>query len=217
MKKNTIIFDLDGTLLNTLEDLQVSFNYALKCFGFSEKSLEEIKNCVGSGIRTAIERALPYKIEEDKIEKIVSYFKMYYKEHMHEKTFPYKGIINLLDKLTKNGYKLAVVSNKYDDAVKFLTKKYFDKYIKTAVGEGYGISKKPSCDGIIKVLKELNSNIEDAIYIGDSDIDIKTAKNAKIPCISVLWGYKDKEFLIKSGAEIFAQTAEDLYKIIENY
>ncbi len=215
MEKNTVIFDLDGTLLNTLGDLHACFNYAIKSFGYPERSIEEVRNFVGNGIVKAIERALPKKVSDKELQEITIVFKEYYQKHMFELTKPYEGIIPMLCKLKEKGFKTAVVSNKYDDAVKNLCKTYFKDLIEAASGEGCGVKRKPDTSGILKVLKELNSSIEQSIYIGDSDIDILTAKNARIPCISVLWGFRDKEFLINHGADIFAQTPEDIIKIIE--
>ena len=208
-----VIFDLDGTLLNTLEDLHISFNYAIGEFGYPARTEEEIKGFVGNGIKKAIERALPYKVEDNELEQIVSVFKTYYLEHMSEHTMPYNGITDTLKELKAKGYAIGVVSNKYDDAVKALCNKYFCNLVDIAVGEGNGISKKPSPDGVLKVIKELNA--KEAVYAGDSEVDIETAKNAGLPCISVLWGFKDKEFLINNGAEIFAETPKDIIKIIE--
>ncbi len=213
-KIDTVIFDLDGTLLYTLGDLHACFNHAITHFGYPERSIEEIRNFVGNGIKKAIERALPHKVADDELEKIVAYFRDYYKDHMLELTKPYDGILELLMTLKKNGFKLAVVSNKYDLAVKSLCKNYFEEYIDIAIGEGNEIRKKPEADGTIKVLKELGSHIENAIFVGDSDIDITTAKNVGIPCISVLWGYRDKEFLKKHGAKLFAETPKEIEKIL---
>ena len=215
MIKDTIIFDLDGTLLNTLEDLHACFNKAITKYGYPKRTLEEIKSFVGNGIKKAIERALPSNIEESELNKIVNYFRSYYEEHMLERTKPYDGIIGMLEELKANNYKLAVVSNKYDAAVKELCKNYFGKYIDIAIGESKGVRKKPEIDGVMKAIKELNSSIDNSIYIGDSDVDIKTAKNVGIPCISVLWGFRDKDFLIKNGGKFFAEKPKDIIKIIE--
>ncbi len=215
MIKDTIIFDLDGTLLNTLEDLHACFNKAITEYGYPKRTLEEIKSFVGNGIKKAIERALPSNIEECELNKIVNYFKSYYEDHMLDLTKPYDGIIGMLEDLKANNYKLAVVSNKYDAAVKQLCKKYFGKYIDIAIGESTGVRKKPEIDGVMKAIKELNSSIDNSIYIGDSDVDIKTAKNVGIPCISVLWGFRDKDFLIQNGGKLFAEKPKDIIKIIE--
>jgi len=215
MKKNTIIFDLDGTLLNTLADLHACFNEAITSFGYPKRTLTEIKSFVGNGIKKAIERALPNGVEEEMLNKIVDYFRFYYAEHMLEFTKPYDGILELLKELKEKGYKLAVVSNKYDDEVKYLVKNYFGEFIDVAIGEGYGIRKKPEIDGVLEAIKDLESDIEHSIFVGDSDVDIQTAKNLGIPCISVLWGFRDKEFLIERGGEIFANEAKDIIEIIE--
>ena len=212
---DTIIFDLDGTLLNTLEDLHACFNKAIKQYGYPERSIEEIKSFVGNGIKKAIERALPFKVDDKELDDIVNYFREYYKEHMFELTKPYDGIIELLDSLKQKGYKLAVVSNKHDTAVKSLVKHYFGEYINISIGEGIDVNKKPSTDGVFKAIKELNSKKENCIYIGDSDVDIETAKNADIPCISVLWGFRDEAFLRERGGSIFVKEPKDIIKIIE--
>ena len=215
MKINTIIFDLDGTLLNTLEDLHACFNHAIQTYGYPTRSLEEIKSFVGNGIKKAIERALPYKIADEELEKIVEYFRQYYKEHMLELTKPYEGILELLEELKKRNYKLAVVSNKYDDAVKDLVRNYFGEFIDVAIGEGYGVRKKPEADGVLKAINELGVKIENCIYIGDSDVDIKTAQNVGVPCISVLWGFREESFLKENGGNILAKDPKDIIKIIE--
>lgn len=215
---NIVIFDLDGTLLNTLGDLYICFNYAIEKFGYPRRTLEEIKSFVGNGIKTAIERALPHKVADDELNKIVEVFKKYYIEHMNEHTEPYDGIEDMLKELKTKGYRIAVVSNKYDYAVKGLCKKYFGDLVEIAVGESNEVNKKPAKDGVLKVLKELKAGeaeVNNAIYVGDSEVDIETAKNAKIPCISVLWGFKDKDFLEKNGASIFAEVPNDIIKIIE--
>lgn len=215
MSINTVIFDLDGTLLNTLGDLQASFNYALRTCGFEEKTYEQVRTYVGNGIKKAFERAVGENTNEVIIDKLVEIFKDYYINHMYEVTAPYEGIIEILKELKEKKYSMAIVSNKYDTAVKELCRNYFNEYINTAIGESEKIRRKPSSDGIIKALGELGKGLNDVIYIGDSEVDIKTAQNANIPIISVLWGFKDKEFLIKNGACLFAQTPKDIIKIIE--
>lgn len=211
---NTIIFDLDGTLLNSLGDLHASFNHAIEKFGYPTRSIEEIKSFVGNGIKKAIERALPYQVSDEELNKITEYFRSYYKEHMLELTKPYDGIVELLGNLKAKGYKLAIVSNKYDDAVKKLSKNYFDNLIDIAVGEGYGVKRKPEIDGVLKAIEIMGSSLNNCIFVGDSNVDIETADNANIPCISVLWGYRDKEFLIQKGAKFLAETPKDIEKIL---
>ncbi len=215
MAIKTVIFDLDGTLLNTLADLQAAINVVLVSYGYPQRTLEEIKSFVGNGIKKAIERAVPEPVPFDKINKMTDLFIYYYQEHINELTTPYNGIIPMLDELKQKNYKLGVVSNKYDAAVKKLCNDYFPEYISSAIGESSEIERKPNPNGILKVLEQTNSKASEAIYVGDSDVDVITAQNAGIPCISVLWGFRDKEFLINSGANIFAQTPSDIIKIIE--
>lgn len=216
MKIDTVIFDLDGTLLNTLDDLHACFNHAIKEFGYPERTKEEIRNFVGNGVQKALERALPENISQSELEKVVDCFKKYYSQNMNTYTKPYDGIEEMLKDLQSKGFKLGIVSNKFDDAVKALSKKYFGSSIAYAVGEGYGIRRKPEADGVNKVLSELKSKKENAIYVGDSEVDIQTAENSNLPCISVLWGFKDKDFLIKNGAKYIAATPKDIISIIEN-
>lgn len=216
MKIDTVIFDLDGTLLNTLDDLHACFNHAIKEFGYPERTKEEIRNFVGNGVQKALERALPENISKSELEKVVDCFKKYYSQNMNTYTKPYDGIDEMLKDLQSKGFKLGIVSNKFDDAVKALSKKYFGSSIAYAVGEGYGIRRKPEADGVNKVLSELKSKKENAIYVGDSEVDIQTAENSNLPCISVLWGFKDKDFLVKNGAKYIAQTPKDIISIIEN-
>ena len=215
MSINTVIFDLDGTLLNTLGDLHASFNYALKTCGYQERTFEEVRSFVGNGIKKAFERALGENSDNGALDELVEVFKGYYIRHMTEITSPYEGIIDLLKKLQEKNYALAIVSNKYDAAVKELCKNYFNEYINVAIGESEKIRKKPSSDGIIKALGELGKGLNDVIYIGDSEVDIQTAINANIPCISVLWGFKNKDFLEQNGGCLFAKTPLDIIKIIE--
>lgn len=199
------IFDLDGTLLNTLVDLTDCTNFALKKFGYPSRTLDEIRNFVGNGIIKLFERA------GVKDKECVEFFKKYYAKNMYNKTAPYDGIIPLLNSLHEHGIKIAVVSNKFDLAVKKLCEKYFD-IVDIAIGENEaeGIHKKPSPDGVLKILDDFKFLKDEAIFIGDSEVDIQTAKNAGIPCISVTWGFKTRDFLIKNGAKILVDKPEEI-------
>lgn len=212
MKKNIIIFDLDGTLLNTLNDLADSTNITLEHFNYPIRTVEEVRNFVGNGVAKLIERAIPEGRNNTDFEKCLEYFKKVYSKNMYNKTAPYDGIIEMLEKLHIKGYKTAVVSNKFDAAVKELCSRYFPGLIDLAAGENeeMGIKKKPAPDTVLKVLNDFNSNKSGAIYVGDSEVDIMTAQNAGIPCISVSWGFKDKQFLIEHNAEFIADTPNDI-------
>ena len=211
--KKTVIFDLDGTLLNTLDDLADSTNYALSKFGYPTRTIDEVRQFVGNGVAKLIERAIPEGKNNPNFEKCLAIFKENYAQNMYNKTAPYNGIIEMLSNLKSKGIKIAVVSNKFDLAVKELCKKYFEGFIDFAAGENeaQGIKKKPAPDTVISVLNEFNFAPEDAVYVGDSDVDIMTAKNSKMPCISVTWGFRDKKFLLENGATILINAPSEIY------
>ncbi len=211
--KKAVIFDLDGTLLNTLDDLADSTNYALSKFGYPTRTIEEVRQFVGNGVAKLIERAIPEGKNNPNFEKCLAIFKENYAQNMYNKTAPYNGIIEMLSYLKSKGIKIAVVSNKFDLAVKELCKKYFEGFIDFAAGENeaQGIKKKPAPDTVISVLKEFNFASEDAVYVGDSDVDIMTAKNSKMPCISVTWGFRDEKFLLENGATILINAPSEIY------
>ena len=218
MNKNILIFDLDGTLLNTLNDLTDSTNYALASLGYPQKTIEQVRNYVGNGVAKLIERAIPNGRTNPDFEKCLEIFKENYSKNMYNKTAPYDGIIKMLKQLRLKGCKIAVVSNKFDAAVKELCKKYFPDMINVAIGENEagGIKTKPAPDTVLKALKELNGKTSDAIYLGDSEVDIQTAQNSNMPCISVTWGFKDKDFLIQHGAKILVNKPHEIIEYIEN-
>ena len=216
MQKKIFIFDMDGTLLNTLEDLMISTNYALSQFNYPIHTIEEIRFFVGNGVAKLIERAIPEGLNNPNYEKCLEIFKEHYAKNMYNHTSTYKGIPELLKKLKDRGIKTAVVSNKFDLAVKELSKKYFGDLIDIAIGENEqaGIKKKPAPDTVFEVLNLMDLKSEDAIYIGDSDVDILTAKNSNMPCISVIWGFRDKEFLIKNNATIIVDNPDEILNYV---
>lgn len=195
-----IVFDLDGTLLNTLGDLANATNAALKEYGYPLREREEIRNFVGNGAVKLLERASG--VSGAACDKLLAYFKVYYGEHCKEETKPYDGIEALLHTLKERGIATAVVSNKPDYAVKLLAKEYFSDFMQAAVGEreADGIRKKPAPDSLFAVMKELGVKKAETLFVGDSEVDIQTAKNAGVDCVSVDWGFKDKEFLKENGA-----------------
>lgn len=211
--KKAVIFDLDGTLLNTLDDLADSTNYALSKFGYPTRTIDEVRQFVGNGVAKLIERAIPEGKNNPNFEKCLAIFKENYAQNMYNKTAPYNGIIEMLSNLKSKGIKIAVVSNKFDLAVKELCKKYFEGFIDFAAGENeaQGIKKKPAPDTVISALNEFNFAPEDAVYVGDSDVDIMTAKNSKMPCISVTWGFRDEKFLLENGATILINAPSEIY------
>ncbi len=197
----TIIFDLDGTLLDTLDDLANSVNAALRKCGLKTRTREEVRSFIGNGIRLLMARAT--ELEEGELfNEAFEEFKRHYGEHCEENTKPYDGVLAMLEELQKKGIKTAVVSNKADFATKKLAESYFGGLLASAVGENEagGIRKKPAPDSLLAVMHELGAEKEKTAYVGDSEVDIQTARNAGVDCISVTWGFKDREFLIKNGA-----------------
>lgn len=216
MRYKLAVFDMDGTILNTLEDLADSTNYALKTNGLPERTVDEVRRFVGNGIRLLIERAVPEGSDTELIDKVFGTFKRYYKTHCAIKTKPYDGIKEVLLSLRKAGCLTAVVSNKADFAVQDLCRDYFDGLFDLAVGEREGIKKKPAPDSVFEVLSKLNIDKADAVYIGDSDVDYATSVNAGMDVIMVGWGFRDEEFLREKGAKrIIKQPSEILDIILE--
>lgn len=211
----TVIFDLDGTLLDTLEDLKDSVNAALKAYGCKERTLDEVREFVGNGIRNLMIKAVEGGEGHPEFENIFQYFKEDYKKNCKNKTKPYDGVIELLNQLKEDGIKLAVVSNKADFAVKELNDYYFEKLGMAATGEKEGVLRKPAPDVVYQTLKELQAKKDETVYVGDSEVDIMTAKNAGIPCISVLWGFRKKEFLMEQGGTFFAESPKELLSLLK--
>ena len=219
MTKRYAIFDLDGTLLDTLDDLTDSMNYLLGKHNFPLRTRDEVRNFVGNGVRKLVERAVPndYKEDDEFIDKFYNDFSLYYNSHSDIKTSPYPGTLDMLDKLLRNGFDIAIVSNKIDSAVKDLSMKFFGERIKAAIGEKPSIRHKPEPDMVFMAMEEMDADKGNSIYIGDSEVDIQTAKNSGIPCISVLWGFKDRKFLEMSGASILVDSMESLGEKLINF
>lgn len=210
MKIALAVFDLDGTVLDTLEDLYLATNYALEASGFPKRSKEEVRAFVGNGIKRLVELSVPENTDEQSIERVFCDFNGYYAVHCADNTKPYDGIRDVLLSLRKSGIKTAVVSNKADYAVRSLCEKYFDSLFDFAVGEREGIRRKPAPDSVNEALRVLCTEKENAVYIGDSEVDIKTAENARMSCICVSWGFRSREKLISSGATLIVDEVSQL-------
>lgn len=211
MNYDTYIFDLDGTLLDSLTDLAISCNYALRINNMPERTIDEVRCFVGNGVKKLMERAIPNGLQNPAFEKTYADFRQHYLVHNLDNTKPYPGIIPLLKRLHSEGKNIAVVSNKFYAATQDLVKHFFDEYITVAIGERENIRKKPAPDTVFEALRQLNASSAGAVYIGDSDVDVMTARNCNIPCISVLWGFRTKEFLIKNGATTFVTAPDEIF------
>ena len=211
MAYQTVIFDLDGTLLDTLEDLRDAVNHELRREGDPERTLEEVRTFVGNGLRRLMVRALPQGRSEEEIDRRTASMKVYYGENACRKTRPYPGILPLLAALKADGTAVAVVSNKMDGAVKTLCGQYFPGLTDLALGELEGVPRKPAPDMVELALGRLGKGKAGAVYVGDSEVDIATARNAGLPCLSVTWGFRPRAVLEEAGARALADTPEQLY------
>ena len=208
------VFDLDGTVLDTLDDLADSVNFALKKNGFPQRTRAEIRAFVGNGIKNLIKRSLPDETDGGLIEYVLADFREHYALHCADKTGAYAGITELLEELRAAGIKTAVVSNKTDGAVQSLIKKYFDGLFDYVAGEKENVPRKPAPDSVLNALGALCIQKENAVYIGDSEVDVLTAANAGLDCITVLWGFRDADFLLRHGAVTLARDVEELKRLM---
>ena len=209
-----VIFDLDGTLLDTLDDLAAATNWALRHNGLPERSRDEVRQFVGNGVRRLIERAVPDGEANSLFEHTFEDFKRYYVDHCQDRTCLYEGVPAMLQALQSRGLRLAIVSNKLQAGVDELYDRYFRDTVEVAVGERPEVRRKPAPDMVQTALRELGVTPDEAVYVGDSDVDLLTAHNSGLPCISVLWGFRDKEFLVAHGATCLAERPEDVVALV---
>lgn len=207
----SILFDLDGTLLDTLDDLANSVNYALRTHHLPERCHTEIRSFLGNGIRNLMLDAVGRGMSDEAFEPVFQTFRTYYVEHCLDKSKPFAGIIDLLKALQQRGITMAVVSNKLHPAVVELNERFFKDYITSAVGESATVRRKPNPDAVLAALSELGCSKDEAVYVGDSEVDLHTAQNAGMQCMLVLWGFRDEDFLRSlPGASLFAQCPADI-------
>ena len=208
------IFDLDGTLLDTLGDLHASVNFALREFGFPERTIDEVRAFIGNGVVKLMERSTPDGVNSETQQKCLDVFRAHYLEHMSDTTAPYANVTDLLSALREKGIKIAVVSNKLHAAVEDLCESYFPNLIDKAVGVSVEAERKPSPINVIKTAEYFGAKLEDCIYIGDSEVDVQTAHNAEIKCIGITWGFRDRECLEANGCDFIADTADEVKELI---
>ncbi len=213
-KEKTVLFDLDGTLLDTLGDLTASTNAAMETMGFPTHTLDDVRRFVGNGIGLLIARAIPEGKENPKYEETLQAFREHYGAHCLDTTQPYPGIMEMLGELQANGVKMGILSNKADFAVKSLCQRFFGPLVPVCVGERPGVRRKPAPDAVITCMHELQSNAAHTVYVGDSDVDIETAHNAGLRCLSCTWGFRDRAFLLEHGATTLVDTPKDLLQEI---
>ena len=212
---DTVIFDLDGTLLNTLEDLADAVNAVMRANAYPERTLDEVRRFVGNGIRRLMEQAVPEGVCGEIFERVFEEFRTYYTEHCQIKTRAYNGVMELLEALKEKGYAMAIVSNKNHAAVCELNDIYFKKDISVAIGQKDGIRKKPAPDTVFQALKELGVSGERAVYVGDSEVDFMTAENSCMDCVLVSWGFRTKEELADCTPKAMIDRPEELLQVLE--
>lgn len=214
---NTVIFDLDGTLLNTIDDLADAVKYIQRKYGYPVHSVDDVRRHVGNGLKLLMVRSLPLGEEDPNFEKVFEEFKEYYQGHCQIKTREYPGIMELLKELKERNIKMAIVSNKAQAATSELNKFYFSDYIQIAIGENEaaGIKKKPAPDSVNHALKLLNARKSEAIYVGDSEVDRETAKNSELPCVSCSWGFRERKLLESLNPMAIIDKPEELLAIID--
>lgn len=210
MKYKAAIFDMDGTILDTLEDLRDSVNAALAWAGFPARTTEEIRAFVGNGAKKLIERAVPDGAGADTANQVLAWYRAYYEAHAQEKTAPYPGVCGMLEALHAAGVRLAVVSNKPDGAVKKLAEHYFPGVFDAAIGAMDGTAVKPAPDALWAAMRLLGVAAGETVYIGDSDVDVMTAKNAGTAGVAVAWGFRSEAFLRGCGAQVIVHSAAEL-------
>ena len=213
---NTVVFDLDGTLLDTLGDLAGSVNYALRKHGLPECSLQEVRSFLGNGIVRLMQGAVKNAVQGAAFDEVFQTFRSHYLEHCLDTTQPYPGILPMMEKLREAGVKMAIVSNKLHPAVQELSQRFFAELVTSAVGESETVRRKPNPDGVLRALKEMGSRPEEAVYVGDSEVDWETARNAGLRCALVCWGFRDEEFLrTLPGTFAYAQSPDDLLSLFK--
>ena len=212
---DTVLFDLDGTLLDTLEDLLGAANYTLRTLDYPERTLAEMRSFVGNGAEMQLRRALGERADDETVRRALAIYKPYYAAHCQVKTRPYPGVLELMAELKRRGFRLAIVSNKPDEAVKLLAAECFAGLADAAMGETPSCRRKPTPDMVDAALAELGANKARAVYVGDSEVDVQTAKNAGMACISVCWGFRDREQLVQAGAVEIAASAGELLTLLE--
>lgn len=214
--KQAVIFDLDGTLLNTLGDLRAATNHALAVRGLAPRSMDEIRRFVGNGIRLLICRAMPEGTSDAEIDAALEDFKAYYAAHIHDCTVPYDGIPQLLTALRKRGLKVAVLSNKIDSASQELIEYFFPGKADVVFGEHVGVPRKPDPTSCRMVMQQLDVQQEQVLYVGDSGTDMQTAKNAGLYAVGVTWGFRSREVLTENGADVLVDSPEQILQIIDS-
>ena len=214
MRYQTVIFDMDGTILETMEDMWTSVNVTMDHVGYPRRTMDEVRRFVGNGAAKLIERCMPAGAEDPKYPAALEFYRAYYDAHAQNRTGPYPGVPELLERLSHEGIRLAVVSNKPDEAVRALAERYFPGVFPVAIGNREGWATKPAPDSVYEAMRLLGAEQKSTVYVGDSDVDVDTARNAGLDSVIVTWGFRDENFLRAHGAQRLAHNADELYKML---
>ncbi len=214
MKYEAVLLDMDGTVLDTVGDIQDSLNASLREFNLPEVDTQKTKANLGNASRYLITHCVPEGTTAELTEKVLNFYLPYYDAHSHIKTRPYDGILELMENLKNSGLRLAIISNKPMSTVKGLAEEFFPGKLECAVGQSHDVRRKPAPDMVLKAVEDMGLSIDKCVYVGDTEVDIKTADNAGMDCISVSWGFRTKEQLLKAGASRIADSVQVLYHII---
>ena len=213
MKYAAVFFDFDGTVADTLRNITNAVNHTMRHFGRQEFSAETLKSHLGWGVDYLMRHLIP-TISEDEVKEILRYYRVYYAQHATEDVCPYPEILPMLEELHRRGLPLAIVSNKPDSAMQPVAKKYFSDYISLAIGEVPGIARKPAPDMLVYTAKELGVDLSRCLYVGDTEVDIETARNTGIDCVCVTWGFRTREELLRAGADVIVDSTEELLALL---
>lgn len=218
MKYKAILFDMDGTVLDTLRDLNAAINRCLAQFSFPTQTLDDTRRRVGNGARRLVELSVPAGTDDNKMEEMLAWYLPYYNRHANDTTAPYPGILDLMQSLHAQGLRLAIISNKPDRTVKELAEIHFPGLLETAVGENEaaGIRRKPCPDTLLAAAEELGVPVRECLYVGDSEVDVLTAARAGMDCASVLWGFRSREEIEAAGGTLFISNPHELLDHIPN-
>ena len=214
MAYKAVLFDMDGTVLDTLDDLTDAVNYSLERFGLPRVSREHARANLGNGAAYLVRHCLPQGTDQGRTEELIAFYRAYYDAHCRVRTGPYAGILPLMARLKAAGIRQAIISNKPDPAVQELAAHFFPGLLETAVGESPAVRRKPNPDAVLRAVEQMGLEKADCVYVGDTEVDLQTAKNAGLDCIAVTWGFRDEEQLLAAGAEKLAHSAAELEALL---
>ena len=214
MKYQAVLFDMDGTVLDTLDDLCDSINHSLAEFSLPQVSREHVRQCLGNGAAFLVSHSIPAGSSPELVADVLAFYKPWYDAHCLIKTAPYEGILPMMQSLKEQGLRLAIISNKPDRAVQELSDAFFPGLLELSVGESPSVRRKPAPDTVLTAASQIGLSVDKCVYVGDSEVDLQTARNAGMDCISVTWGFRDEAQLIEAGASVLVRTPEELESLL---